>query len=361
MTVAPFASGERPVPARRILQVLDRVWRRPGELAITICVFLVAALALVPFYRWAIADAVFHGDARACEADGAGACWAFLGEKLRFILFGFYPPEEHWRPALAVAALALLFVLSALPRFWSGRLLVVWAVTLPGLALLLKGGFGLLRPVATNDWGGLPLTLLVSTAGMAFAFPLALTMALARQSDMRILKALAIAYIETLRAVPMIVVLYVAMLIAPMALPSGLLVDKLLRAQIGVTIFASAYLAEVIRAGLVTIPRGQYDAGAALGLSSWRIQRLIVLPQALRVVIPAIVNLAIGLLLNTSLLAVIGIHDLLNTARASAADPNWLGYYTEAYLFVAVLYFGISHGVSRYSLWLERRLARQPG
>nr|WP_234941808.1 amino acid ABC transporter permease [Ensifer adhaerens] len=217
---------------------------------------------------------------------------------------------------------------------------------------------GTLTPpeVSTNNWGGLPITLVVSIAGLAFAFPIALLLALARQSSMGIVRTLAIAFIETLRGVPMIAVLYVAMLIVPLALPSGAAIDKLLRAQIGVTLFFSAYLAEVIRAGLQVVPWGQREAALSLGLGYIQTIRLVVLPQALRAVIPAIVNLSIGIVLNTSLLAVIGIYDLLNAARTSATDPTWLGFYTEAYVFAAAVYFAICFTGSRYSIWLEKRL-----
>lgn len=217
-------------------------------------------------------------------------------------------------------------------------------------------GLGLDPPVSTNQWGGLPITIFISIAGLGFAFPVAIAMALARQSRMRFLQGLAVSYIELLRGVPMIVVLYVAMLIVPMATPAGALVDKLLRAQIGIALFTSAYLAEVIRAGLQALPSGQTDAASALGLTYWQTARLIILPQALRAVIPAIVNLSVGIMLNTSLLAVIGVYDLLNSAKASATDTLWLGYYTEAYVFAATLYFAISFATSRYSLWLERHL-----
>lgn len=316
-------------------------------------------IAALPLVRWGLFQAVWSGDAAACGTDGAGACWAFLGAKLRFILFGFFQPEQQWRPGLVIVLLLSLLVVSAIPRFWSRRVICAWLIALFAIPLLMAGG-GLLPAVSTHDWGGLPLTLMVSIAGVILAFPLAVAMALARQSNMRILRWLSIAYIETLRAVPMIVVLYMATLITPMALPAGFLVDKLLRAQIGITIFASAYLAEVVRAGLQTIGKGQVDAGTSLGLTAWQTQRLIVLPQALRAVIPAIVNLSIGIMLNTSLLAVIGLFDLLNTAKASAADTHWLGFYTEAYLLVAVLYFALSYSVSRYSLWLERYLRSAP-
>ncbi|MCY1228609.1 Inner membrane amino-acid ABC transporter permease protein YhdY [compost metagenome] len=234
---------------------------------------------------------------------------------------------------------------------WLGGLhaatVVIW--------LLMAGTAGM-EPVSTNHWGGLPITLTVSIAGLAFAFPIALLLALARQSDMGIVRCLATAFIEVLRGVPMIAVLYVAMLIVPMALPSGAAIDKLLRAQIGVSLFFSAYLAEVIRAGLQVIPSGQKEAALSLGLSRIQMLRLVVLPQALTAVIPAIVNLSIGIVLNTSLLAVIGIYDLLNAAKTSATDPTWLGFYSEAYIFAALVYFAICFTGSRYSLWLERKL-----
>lgn len=310
---------------------------------------------LLPFIRWAFIDAVWTGTSADCAVEGAGACWAFVGAKLRFMLFAFFPPALHWRPALVVVAILALLALSALPRFWSFRLVPLWLAVLVASWALMAGTPGM-APVSTNHWGGLPITLSVSIAGLAFAFPIALLLALARQSNMGILRSLAITFIEVLRGVPMIAVLYVAMLIVPMALPSGAAVDKLLRAQIGVTLFFSAYLAEVIRAGLQVIPLGQQEAALSLGLSRVQMLRLVVLPQALRAVIPAIVNLSIGIVLNTSLLAVIGVYDLLNSAKTSATDPNWLGFYSEAYIFAALVYFAICFTGSRYSLWLEKRL-----
>ncbi|NUS71199.1 MAG: amino acid ABC transporter permease [Ensifer adhaerens] len=309
----------------------------------------------LPFVRWAVIDAVWTGTAADCATETAGACWAFVGAKFRFMLFAFFPPPLQWRPALVIALIAALLTISALPRFWSFRLVPVWLLALVGIWLLMAGAAGL-EPVSTNHWGGLPITLTVSIAGLAFAFPIALALALARQSDMGLVRSLAIAFIEVLRGVPMIAVLYVAMLIVPMALPSGAAIDKLLRAQIGVTLFFSAYLAEIIRAGLQVIPAGQKEAALSLGLSRIQMLRLVVLPQALRAVIPAIVNLSIGIVLNTSLLAVIGIYDLLNAAKTSATDPAWLGFYSEAYIFAALVYFAICFSGSRYSLWLEKRL-----
>jgi general L-amino acid transport system permease protein len=329
-----------------------------GNTAVTVVTLAGLLWLLAPVLQWLVIDAVWNGTAQACEADTAGACWTFIGTKLRFILFGFFPPDLQWRPALVVLGIAVLLVFSALPRFWTIRLIPVWVAALVLSWFLMAGTSIAPLPVSTNQWGGLPITLGVAIAGLAFAFPIALLLALARQSNMGLLRICAIAFIEVLRGIPMIAVLYIAMLIVPMAVPGGSLIDKLLRAQIGVTLFFSAYLAEVIRAGLQVVPNGQTEAAAALGLDYWKAIRLIVLPQALRAVIPAIVNLSIGILLNTSLLAVIGIFDLLNTARTAATDPLWLGFYTESYVFTALIYFMICFSGSRYSLWLERYLGR---
>lgn len=326
-----------------------------GNSAVTTLTLALFLWWLFPAIHWLFIDSVWSGDAQACQADAAGACWAFIAAKLRFILFAFYPPALQWRPALVVVLITALLVVSVLPRFWSIRLVPIWLAAVILSWAILSGALTS-APVSTNNWGGLPITLFVSVVGLAFAFPIALLLALARQSRMGPLRVLAVSFIELLRGVPMIAVLYVAMLIVPMALPMGGLLDKLLRAQIGVTLFVSAYLAEVIRAGLQTIPPGQTEAASALGLGYWKTLRLIVLPQALRAVIPAIVNLSIGIVLNTSLLSVIGIYDLLNAAKTSATDPQWLGFYTEAYVFAALVYFFICFLGSRYSIWLEKYL-----
>lgn len=316
---------------------------------------LLLALA-VPLIRWGVTQATFSGTMADCRV-GMGACWAFVSAKARFILFAFYPADSLWRPQTVIAGLIALMTVSALPMLWGKRLLALWAVALPGSWALMAGG-GPLRAVSVNDWGGLPVTLLVWASCMAFALPAAVLLALARQSRMAGLRLLAIGYIELMRAVPMVAVLYVAMLIVPMALPQGVTLNKIGRATLMIGLFWTAYLAEVVRGGLQTLPAGQAEAATALGLGYWRTVALIVLPQALRNVIPGLVNLAIGFLLATSLLAVIGVFDLLNAAKASAADPQWLGFYDEAYLFVAAIYFVLCYAGSRYSLWLEAHLRR---
>jgi len=322
---------------------------------LTLACLAIAIWMFMPLWHWAVSDAVWTGLAPDCGANGAGACWAFISAKFRFIIFGFYPPALQWRPSFVILIIAALLFVSARPQSWSRWLLLLWLGTIP-LCWFLMAGTLLPPKVPTNQWGGLPITLLVSLIGLATAFPIALLLALARRSEMRILRTLAVLFIECLRGVPLIAVLYVAMLIVPMALPADALTDKLLRAQIGITLFVSAYLAEVIRAGLQSIPAGQTEAAYSLGLGYWRTLQLVVLPQALRTVIPAIVNLSIGILLNTSLLTVIGISDLLSAAKMAATDPNWLGFYTESFVFAACIYFAISFGASRYSIWLEARL-----
>lgn len=327
-----------------------------GNTLITVATLFVLSQIVPPLFRWAVLDATFTGNANACTREGA--CWAFVTAKLRFILFAFYPPALQWRPALVILLLVALLGASALPRFWGRGLLLTWPAAVLTCWLLMQGAFTV-SPVPTNQWGGLPVTLFVWAVCFAVATLIALLLALARRSKLGGLRTFAILYIEIMRGTPMVAILYVAMLILPMALPDGLPIEKILRAMIMITLFWAAYIAEVIRAGLQAIPYGQSEAATALGLGYWRTQQLVILPQAFRIVIPAMVNLAIGFLLATSLLAVIGIFDLLNAARAAAADPNWLGFYNEAYLVVAVVYFTLCFSASRYSQWLERRLGKQ--
>ena len=328
----------------------------PFNSAITIATLALLGWAVPPLLRWGILDATWTGTSRDCAA-ASGACWAFVGAKFRFILFAFYPPVLQWRPLLVMLLLLALLFFSAQPRFWRKRLLVAWFAVI-GLSWTLMSGTLLPPTVPSSQWGGLVVTLLVWSICFGLATPLAILLGLARRSGMGGLRTLAVVFIELMRGTPMVAILYVAVLILPMAVPNGQLIDKSVRAIIMIALFWSAYLAEVVRGGLQVIPTGQYEAATALGLGYWRTMRLVVLPQAFRVVIPGVVNLAIGFLLATSLLAVIGIFDLLNAARSSATDPQWLGYYDEAYLFVGFVYFALCFGGSRYSLWLETYLRR---
>ncbi|HWD22544.1 MAG TPA: amino acid ABC transporter permease [Burkholderiales bacterium] len=318
--------------------------------------FLVFILwkALPPFFDWAFLDAVWRPDSKACRA-AEGACWGFISEKHRFILFGTYPYDEHWRPAVASALLIGLWIVSALRAFWRWWLALLWAAGLALIGALMWGG-GLGLPYVENErWGGLILTLLLTTFGVAAAFPLAVVLALARRSSMPMIQGLAVGFIELVRGVPLISLLFMASVMLPLFLPQGVSIDKLLRAQIAMIIFAAAYVAEVVRGGLQAIPKEQYEAADALGLGYWQRTLSVVLPQALRISVPPLVNTFIGFLKDTSLVVVIGLFDLLSTIKVALNEPAWGGFGVEAYLFAAVVYFAFCLAMSLYSRRLERR------
>ena len=325
---------------------------------LTLAVLYLLWRALPPFVDWAFLDAVWSApDSRACRAaKGEGACWAFVAEKHRFILFGTYPYEEHWRPALAILVMLVLYTLSALRRFWRPALALVWLAGLVLVGVLMWGGVFGLRYVENERWGGLMLTLLLATFGLAIAFPLAILLALGRRSDMPLVRGFCVGYIELVRGVPLISLLFMASVMLPLFLPAGVSVDKLLRAQVAMILFAAAYLAEVVRGGLQALPHGQYEAADALGLGYWRKTALVVLPQALRISIPPLVNTFIGFFKDTSLVVIIGLFDLLTSIKVSLQEPAWSGFGVEAYLFASVVYFAFCYTMSRYSLGLERDL-----
>ena len=282
-----------------------------------------------------------------------------IGEKYRFIMFGPYPYDEQWRPGIVIALFIGLYVVSALRRFWRPALAVVWAVTLLVIGVLMWGGVGPLSYVPQNLWGGLPITLILSTFGIALAFPLAILVALGRRAQgLPLVRMLCVAYVELIRGVPLISVLFMASVLFPLFMPEGMNPDKLLRAQVAIILFAAAYLAEVVRGGLQALPRGQTEAADALGLSYWKKTRMILLPQALRLVIPPLVNTFLGLFKDTSLVLIIGIYDLLTAGKTAIADPLWTGFSTEIYLFLAAIYFAFCYAMSRYSQGLEVSLSR---
>jgi general L-amino acid transport system permease protein len=309
---------------------------------------------LPPIIDWAFLDAVWRPDAKACR-EAQGACWGFIAEKHRFILFGTYPYEQHWRPGLASVILIGLWVFSAIRAFWKWWLLLVWLFGLVIIGGLMWGGaFGL--PYVENErWGGLILTLLLSTFGVAFAFPLSILLALGRRSDLPVIRALCVGYIELIRGVPLISVLFMASVMLPLFLPSGVTIDKMVRAQLAIVMFAAAYLAEVVRGGLQAIPRGQYDAAHALALPYWRRTWLIILPQALRISVPPLVNTFIALFKDTSLVLIIGLFDLLSTIKISLTEPAWNGFGIEAYVFASLVYFAFCFAMSQYSKSFERK------
>jgi general L-amino acid transport system permease protein len=324
------------------------------QAVVTLLIFWLIWKTLPPFIDWAFLDAIWRPDSKACRA-GEGACWGFIGEKHRFILFGTYPYDLHWRPAIATVLLIGLWVFSAVRIFWRWWLALVWFFGLTVIGILMWGGVLGMPYVENERWGGLILTLLLTTFGLAIAFPLSIFLALGRRSDMPVIRALCVGYIELIRGVPLISLLFMASVMLPLFLPSGVTVDKLLRAQIALILFAAAYLAEVVRGGLQAIPKGQYDAAHALALPFWRRTWLIILPQALRIAVPPLVNTFIGFFKDTSLVLIIGLFDLLSTIKISLNEPAWSGFGMEAYIFASLVYFVFCFAMSRYSRSFEHR------
>ncbi len=319
------------------------------------------AYLLLPLFwhliQWAFLQADWFGTSReACTSDGA--CWVFITNRFSQFMYGFYPEAERWRVDLVFALAALQVIallLKATPH--KGWLAIGFFVVYPFVALiLLRGGLFGLASVETHQWGGLMLTLVLAFAGIVAALPLGILLALGRRSTMPIIRSLSIIFIEFWRAVPLITVLFMASVMLPLFMSGGVDMDKLLRALIGIIMFQSAYMAEVIRGGLQAIPKGQYEAAAALSLGYWRSMGLVILPQALKITIPSIVNTFIALFKDTSLVTIIGLFDLLAVGKAGLADPAWLGFFTEAYVFIAFVYWIFCFSMSRYSQFLEKKL-----
>lgn len=335
----------------------EKLFSSPLNTVLTVLAAWLILMTLPPLVEWALIKANFTAaTSQECKA-GAGACWAFIGEKHRLMLFGLYPFNEQWRPALAAVILIALIVMTCMPRFWNIGLLPIWIVGIIVVGILMWGGIFGLRYVENTNWGGLPLTLILATVGIAFAFPFGLILALGRRSKMPAIKTLCIMYIELIRGVPLISMLFMASVMLPLFLPEGFSIDKLLRAQIAIIMFAAAYIAEVVRGGLQAIPKGQYEGADSLGLSYWQKMGFIILPQALKVVIPPMVSLFIAVFKDTSLVVIIGIYDLMQSTKVALTDPLWRGFSIEAYIFVSVIYFVFCYSMSKYSRGLEDRLA----
>ena len=313
---------------------------------------------LPQFFNWALVSAYWQPNAEACRADGVGACWGVVAEKYRLIIFGRYPFEEQWRPLVATGALLALLVASCTRAFWRPWLALLWVGVLALFFWLMLGGGGL-TPVETDRWGGLPLTLLLSTLSIAMAFPLALLVALGRRSNLPAIRTICTLYVELIRGVPLISVLFMASFMFPLFMPQGVKIDVLLRVLVGITLFAAAYMAEVIRGGLQAIPKGQVEAAASLGLSYWQTQRKIVLPQALAMVVPGIMNNFIAIFKDTSLVTIVSLYELTGSlGLALNSDADWRPFKIEGYLFIALIYFAFCFAMSRYSLWVERQVSQ---
>lgn len=310
-----------------------------------------------PFFRWAFIGSVWNTTGQVCR-DAGGACWSIISSNFRFILFGFYPYDLQWRPLLAMIILFVLLFFSQNRKHWKKPLAYAWIAGLFAMGLLLRGGLFGLDPVESTQWGGVPLTLLLSVFGLTAAYPLGVVLALGRQSKMRAVKILCIVYIELIRGVPLISLLFMSSIIFPLLLPEGVTINKILRAQVAIILFTAAYIAEVVRGGLQGMPRGQYEAAESIGLNYYQTMRLVILPQALKIVIPPTVSQLISAFKDTSLVVIIALYDLLKTTQTVLSNPEWMGFSREAYIFVAVLYFLGCFSMSNYSRKLEKELSR---
>jgi general L-amino acid transport system permease protein len=358
---------EEPVLAPPSSEVGAIAWLR-GNLfsSVTNTILTILGLAFIvwtvpPIFDWAVVHAVWTGnDREACTVPGAGACWAFVRAKFAQFMYGRYPIEERWRVDLTGVLLLIGLIPMAIPRVpWKRQNAFYLLVVFPIAAfLLLVGGYFGLRHVETQLWGGLLVTLVVAISGIVASMPLGVLLALGRRSKLPIIRFFSIAFIEFWRGVPLITVLFMASVMLPIFLPPGVNFDKLLRALIGVALFSSAYMAEVVRGGLQAIPKGQYEAAQAMGLSYGKMMRLIILPQALKIVIPGIVNSFISLFKDTSLVLIIGLFDLLGIVQLNFADANWASPQTPAtgYVFAAFVFWLFCFSMSRYSIYTERRL-----
>jgi general L-amino acid transport system permease protein len=306
---------------------------------------------------WAFINADWIGTTRD-DCTSSGACWVFISVRWEQFMYGFYPQAELWRPRLFYISLAIF--IAALMYEKTPKRTWIWLIFVNiypfVIAALLHGGVFGLEVVETHKWGGLLVTLIIALVGIVVSLPIGVVLALGRRSEMPIIRSMCTVYIEVWRGVPLITVLFMASVMLPLFFSEGMETDKLIRALIGVVLFSAAYMAEVIRGGLQAIPNGQYEAADALGLSYWKKMRLVILPQALKITIPSIVNTFIGLFKDTSLVLIIGMFDVLGIGQSANTDPEWLGYSIESYVFVALVFWVFCFGMSRYSIFLENKL-----
>ena len=340
----------------------QRLFATPAAAIVTLLIAALIAWVAVPLIRWALIDASWSGTTRN-DCTAGGACWVFIRMRFGQFMYGLYPAEERWRANLTgiIFALGIASVFLA-PARHRLKLAIAALVILPplGIALLSGGIFGL-RYIETREWGGLMLTLFISVYASLIAIPLGILLALGRQSELKIVKLVSVLFIEFWRGVPIIAVIFLASLLLPLILPGGVGIDRLARAVIGLGLVIAAYMAEAVRGGLQALPKGQREAATALGLRYWTSTGLIVLPQALRISLPAMTNEFIALIKNTTLVLVVSILDLLGIAQASLADPNWVGMNMEADAFSGTIYWLICFALSRWSRSLETRSSRRLG
>lgn len=347
--------------------VFKNLLSSPANIFLTFGSIYLLYLIIVPSFSWLIFNSHWEGESSAnCDFDAA--CWVFIKVRFNTIVYGFYPQEYLWRPNLMLLLLSVGLSCVMIERFSNTfriRAGIIMLTIFPFVAVALLHGslFGieLLNPIVrTDQWGGLILTLILALGGIVLCFPLGILLALGRRCEsMPVVKYVCIGFIEFWRGIPLITVLFMASIMFPLLLPEGTEFDKLSRALIGIVLFESAYIAEVVRGGLQAVPKGQYEAADSLNFNYWKKTSLIILPQALKLVIPGIVNTFIALLKDTSLVSIIGMWDLLNSAIGATRDPNWIGYIIEAYVFAGVLYWLLCFSTSKYSQHIETQLNKE--
>jgi general L-amino acid transport system permease protein len=356
----PIAPREAPVKTEGFVPwIRANLFGGIGSSLVTLVMIALAIYVVPKILGWGVFDAVVVPNADACQAArGTGACWGVVVEKFRLIMFGRYPYEQQWRPELATLLLLALLVVSCIRFFWRPWLALVWIVVLPVYFILMLGGVLGFTYVSTDQWGGLPLTVLLATFGIIFAYPIAILVALGRRSKLPAIHTLSVVYIELIRGVPLISVLFMASFMFPLFMPVGKNPDVLLRVLAGITLFEAAYLAEVVRGGLQAIPNGQIEAAQSVGLTYWQTQRKIVLPQALAMVVPGIMNTFISVFMDTSLATIVSMYELMGAlGMALNSDPNWRPFIIEGYLFITAIYFIFCFAMTRYSRWIEQQVS----
>ena len=342
-TFQPVAPRPAPVRTEGFVPWVKRNLFADWKNGLTTVLLVALALALLPgLVHWGLTQAVFPANAEACQAArGSGACWGVIAEKWRVIIFGRYPFEQQWRPEIATVLMVAALMASCVRWFWKPWLALMWAAVLAVFFGLMGGGVLGLEPVRTDLWGGLPLTVMLAALSIFLAFPLSV-----------------LVYIELIRGVPLISVLFMASFMFPLFMPQGMTIDVLVRVLVGITLFAAAYMAEIVRGGLQAIPKGQLEAADTLGLSYWQTQRKIVLPQALAMVVPSMMNNFISIFKDTSLVTIVSLYELTGAlSLALNADANWRPFKIEAYLFITAIYFSFCFAMSRYSLWVEKQVS----
>lgn len=346
-------------PGSWVMKLRENCFYSPAASVLSVVLGLIILAVVGYVFDWGIANAVWDPNPAACR-EASGACWGFVAEKWRLIIFGRFPYELQWRPGLATLIIVGMLVVSAIPACWTRQgvrmLLWGWVAAFFAFFILMLGGVFNLEPIGTDMWGGLPLTVIITLFGMAASSPLGILLAIGRRSRMPIVSALSTGYIELVRGVPLITVLFVATFVFPLLLPEWLQCDAFWRVAIGIALFQAAYMAETVRGGLQTISQGQYAVARSLGFTERQCYQYVILPQALVAIIPAFVNSLLSCFMDTSLVTVVSMYDLTGSLKLALGDAVWRAYFIEGYVFIALVYFISSFIISRYSQWLELRL-----